>query len=279
MGVAMQAKCLNGRRHELLTARPPETSADDTEGDPPALSHSQVTEISRAAIQALARILLSELDRDLEEIRGLETLETGESELRCMMLRARWMKRQELFHDSTKIYKARYGSEYGELKLIGEVFGDQLPFLRIVDKSDVVRRMANIKATLGKRFETKIRTSVRDKGIKSPIEQIFLMEWEHYNLERPSSLTIEPQHQLQADGRTYRLDFMVLNPDRRLRVGIELDGHDFHEKTYDQVRRDKQREWAIVRQGITVLRFSGSEVVRNARKCVAEVITFLNEAA
>src|SRR4051794_874198 len=101
------------------------------------------------------------------------------------------------------------------------------------------------------------------------------MEWEHYNLERPSLLTIEPQHQVNADDRTYKIDFLVYNPDRRLRVGVELDGHDFHEKSYDQVRRDKQRERAIVRQGITVLRFSGSEVVRDARKCVREVVTFM----
>lgn len=61
------------------------------------------------------------------------------------------------------------------------------------------------------------------------------------------------------------------------RVVIELDGHDFHEKTKSQVPRDKMRERALINSGATVLRFSGSEVFRNPRACVEEVVSFIKE--
>jgi very-short-patch-repair endonuclease len=73
------------------------------------------------------------------------------------------------------------------------------------------------------------------------------------------------------DGQTYKADFVVLRKDHDLRLVVEIDGHDFHEKTRSQVAKDKARERAIVRAGYTVLRFTGSEVVRNPRKCVEEV--------
>lgn len=55
------------------------------------------------------------------------------------------------------------------------------------------------------------------------------------------------------------------------KLGIELDGHAFHERTPAQVARDKQRERALIRHGFTILRFTGTEMVRNPRKCLDEV--------
>jgi very-short-patch-repair endonuclease len=51
-----------------------------------------------------------------------------------------------------------------------------------------------------------------------------------------------------------------------------LDGHDFHERTKEQAARDRQRERSITKRGYTIIRFTGSEVFYNPRKCVEEVI-------
>ena len=42
-----------------------------------------------------------------------------------------------------------------------------------------------------------------------------------------------------------------------------------------QVRADNARERAIVREGVTVLRFSGSGVTRNCQACVSEIVEFM----
>ena len=58
----------------------------------------------------------------------------------------------------------------------------------------------------------------------------------------------------------------------RYRLAIELDGHDFHERTKEQAQRDKARDRALTEAGYRVLRFTGSEVWRDAGKCVDEVL-------
>jgi len=77
-----------------------------------------------------------------------------------------------------------------------------------------------------------------------------------------------------AGDRVYKVDFLVTAPGSPLKLGVELDGHEFHERSAEQVRSDNARERHIIRQGITVLRFSGSEIVRNSRACVSEVLEF-----
>lgn len=82
----------------------------------------------------------------------------------------------------------------------------------------------------------------------------------------------------------YRVDFLIWGHrllhyedlgDRRLI--IECDGHDFHEKTKEQVRRDKAREREIVASGIPVMRFAGSEIYADSAACVQQALDFLME--
>ena len=64
-------------------------------------------------------------------------------------------------------------------------------------------------------------------------------------------------------------------------MAIELDGHNFHEKTKEQVIRDKRRERAILQAGIkdnlSVLRFAGTEIVRDCSRCIKEIIAFVEK--
>jgi hypothetical protein len=56
-----------------------------------------------------------------------------------------------------------------------------------------------------------------------------------------------------------------------LSVLVECDGHDFHEKTKEQVRRDKQRDRGLALAGFTVLRFAGSEIHKDPMACAQEI--------
>lgn len=55
-------------------------------------------------------------------------------------------------------------------------------------------------------------------------------------------------------------------------VVVELDGHDFHEKTKRQAEADKKRDRFMQCQGLIVLRYTGSEVWRSPMSCARGVI-------
>lgn len=81
----------------------------------------------------------------------------------------------------------------------------------------------------------------------------------------------------QAETGPYRADFGILawkDAEQRA-IAVELDGHEFHEKTKDQAAKDKRRDRYFAHRGMTVLRFTGSEVHRDARACVEETMACL----
>ena len=60
-------------------------------------------------------------------------------------------------------------------------------------------------------------------------------------------------------------------------IGLEVDGHEWHEKTKEQVSKDKKRERKILMEGIPLLRYTGSEVYKDVKSCILESITcYLN---
>jgi len=84
----------------------------------------------------------------------------------------------------------------------------------------------------------------------------------------------------------YRVDFLLYgisahSDDRsnwlRVALIVECDGHDFHEKTKAQAKRDKKRDRDLVARGFTVMRFTGSEIWRDPRACIREAISFIRE--
>ena len=88
-------------------------------------------------------------------------------------------------------------------------------------------------------------------------------------------LSIEMQTQIGK----YRADFIVSlfgNKDYNKYV-IECDGHEFHEKTKEQARYDKQRERFFVQEGYKVLRYSGSEIYRDFGKIEEELFSIFEK--
>ena len=77
--------------------------------------------------------------------------------------------------------------------------------------------------------------------------------------------------QAELSGAPYRLDFAFWGVGRP-GFAVELDGHDFHERTKEQARRDKRRDRDLVVLGWRVLRFTGSEVYKDPRRCLIDVL-------
>lgn len=64
----------------------------------------------------------------------------------------------------------------------------------------------------------------------------------------------------------HRVDFCI----ESAALAIEIDGHEFHEKTKEQAQSDKRRDRDIARAGYQVIRFTGSEVYSNPGAVIKE---------
>ena len=97
-----------------------------------------------------------------------------------------------------------------------------------------------------------------------------------YSDSAPYVLIITPQFKV---GR-YRADFLITVRDRwgdgdayiDGSLLIECDGHDFHEKTKDQAKRDKKRDRELQSAGFEVHHFTGSEIWEDPVACAREAI-------
>jgi hypothetical protein len=122
---------------------------------------------------------------------------------------------------------------------------------------------------------------------ESPIEVIFKIWWEV--IARVGSWVpwgtchLTPQVSVVLEGASYRLDFQVecggLGIQEIARhcgiaaplIGVELDGHDFHERTRAQVTVRNKRDRDLQVAGWKVFHFSGSELVADPGNCVKDV--------
>lgn len=53
---------------------------------------------------------------------------------------------------------------------------------------------------------------------------------------------------------------------------VECDGHEWHERTQQQAAYDRARDRALLRGGLSTIRFTGSEIHRDANQCAREVL-------
>ncbi|MFI1227592.1 MULTISPECIES: endonuclease domain-containing protein [unclassified Streptomyces] len=74
---------------------------------------------------------------------------------------------------------------------------------------------------------------------------------------------LKPQH--PVFGGRYRLDFAL--PERK--IGIELDGSTWHSSP-EAFTRDRARQRELELDGWRIIRFSGSEITKDAAGCVRQ---------
>lgn len=129
--------------------------------------------------------------------------------------------------------------------------------------------------------------SVELEECESPIEKILFIELDkqlrrnafYYNLD---IVEIIPQAKIKiSDDKEYRVDFLVEIRDFRLNIDldvvIECDGHEFHQKTKDQVESDRKRERNILEDGRIVVRFTGSEIFNESPRCARQLIKIIRK--
>jgi len=120
----------------------------------------------------------------------------------------------------------------------------------------------------------------------SPIEQIFysaFLSFDHYSIfapmaydyfkgEHPEVLMRHHIIKFQTTKGAITPDFMAtwFFPDKNKyrSIFVELDGHEFHQKTKKQVERDYKRTRTIQEAGFQLVRFTGSEVYNDPGYCV-----------
>jgi very-short-patch-repair endonuclease len=59
------------------------------------------------------------------------------------------------------------------------------------------------------------------------------------------------------------------------RLIVECDGHAYHERTKQQAARDRSRDRLAQHEGITIFRFTGSELWNDPVGCANEVLDFM----
>lgn len=97
-----------------------------------------------------------------------------------------------------------------------------------------------------------------------------------HNIDQPT-LIIRPQAQLEG----WRVDFLIHAYDFARKGGpqgwrkliVECDGHDYHERTKEQAAKDRSRDREVQLRDYSVLRFTGSEIYKDAWGC-AEQVTY-----
>lgn len=108
----------------------------------------------------------------------------------------------------------------------------------------------------------------------SPMEALFRAGWELNALRHPMSSEACLSYSQQAPLGVYRADFLFSVVDEsgeKKKLVVEIDGHDFHERTKRQAAHDKARDRWMTGEKCQVIRFTGSEVYANPFACAKEV--------
>lgn len=127
-----------------------------------------------------------------------------------------------------------------------------------------------------------------EQGITSPPEQLFYACWINHPSYHETFISLFPQKKIGSffmDFETSIISYFINNTrleNETLKeiwsacplVGIEIDGHEWHEKTKEQVAKDKKRERYIVSQGYRVFRFSAKQVLDDVCSSCNEIFDF-----
>lgn len=104
----------------------------------------------------------------------------------------------------------------------------------------------------------------------SPIEALFTATF--YVMRRhlmvPDAPVVVMQQQVEFGPYCADVVFVCKTDDgQEKRLVVELDGHEFHERTKEQAAKDRARDRWMLEKGLTVIRFTGSEVWNDPFAC------------
>lgn len=114
------------------------------------------------------------------------------------------------------------------------------------------------------------------KDCESPIEQMLALCLQELYLLNEFDIpllidcvAIDNQVEIEVNDKKNRVDFLIFvkywNCNKCF--VIECDGHEFHQKTKEQVERDNERTRDLQLAGYEVIRFSGTEIYHRPHQC------------
>lgn len=120
-------------------------------------------------------------------------------------------------------------------------------------------------------------------GCESPIEELLAIAISKWS--NPAEEKVEKQKEFTFGDMTYRADFCItstyMEPYSRLyihrTVVVECDGFSYHYETQEQVERDHERDREFMAAGITVVRFTGSEINKDPDGCACNALYILRK--
>ena len=71
---------------------------------------------------------------------------------------------------------------------------------------------------------------------------------------------------------TEKMDWFSRPPKTDVKVVVECDGHDFHERTKRQAAHDRKRDRVMQEMGYLVYRFTGAEIYADPFRCVQQTL-------
>ena len=93
-----------------------------------------------------------------------------------------------------------------------------------------------------------------------------------------TALSFSPQHDIDGWLVDYLFEVVSNDGKRRMRLIVECDGHDYHERTKEQAKRDRARDRMLQEKGYTIYRFTGSELFNGAFECATQVVRWAENA-
>ena len=123
-----------------------------------------------------------------------------------------------------------------------------------------------------------IRKILNTKEFSFSVTPSFEYDNFYYRYDINNTFYLSNANDFEIKIGAYTPDFVIeyLN----FKYAIEIDGHEFHGKTKEQVISDKKKEREYIRLGYIPIRFSGSEVYKDDIGCVEETLkTVLSNAA
>lgn len=156
----------------------------------------------------------------------------------------------------------------------------------------------------GERFEQFVREAAQSEAVRyeeevfcicerceSPIEALLLAalhkhskigceNFQFLNTDKPNPVPAFDEAAFvytQVCVGEYRADILIHDASMPLELReprwmiVECDGHEYHERTKEQARRDKKRDRFFTAKGFKVLRFTGSEIWADPEACAEEI--------
>lgn len=134
------------------------------------------------------------------------------------------------------------------------------------------------------RYRDVVCTShARGHRLESPLEAVLVVWVQALTLaDHIHNWRLREQVEVRTrSGKTYRVDFRAVafdpyescltRKETDLDVVVEVDGHNWHERTREQVAARDARDRELQASGFTVLHFSFAELTADPLKCIYEI--------